>query len=256
MSRSNSPTSFLYDDKLITDHQFAMKYIKDRSEKANTIQNILAPITAQDEFIFDIQVADENASEVSELSDPFAELGGNIISSAESQQKRRLSKIEADVLVMNSFPPTHMKIQNELIREVEIPFPPQLDIDSILEGKIDDFEDENDADFFQQIKNSMEQVGIKAYNEDKKKSEDKEAIKKKSKQKKLQDDQEADSSSLMSGIWRMLDAASMDDDGFPITQPGYNFYRDKKLFVRPIEKTWTQKEEVRKKCEEWLKNLK
>jgi hypothetical protein len=85
MSRSNSPTSFLYDDKLITDHQFAMKYIKDRSEKANTIQNILAPITAQDEFIFDIQVADENASEVSELSDPFAELGGNIISSADQR---------------------------------------------------------------------------------------------------------------------------------------------------------------------------
>lgn len=54
----------------------------------------------------------------------------------------------------------------------------------------------------------------------------------------------------------ILDAASMDDDGFPITQPGYNFYRDKKLFVRPIEKTWTQKEEVRKKCEEWLKSLK
>lgn len=204
MSRSNSPTSFLYDDKLISDHNFAMKYIKERSEKASTIQNILAPITAQDEFIFDIPV-DDNASEVSELSDPFAELGGNIISSAESQQKRRLSKIEADVLVMNSFPATHMKIQNELIKEVEIPFPPQLDIDSILEGKRDsEFEDENDAEFFQQISESLDQVGIQKYNEEKKKSEDKEKNRQKTKQKRNQDDQEADSSSLMSGIWRML----------------------------------------------------
>lgn len=49
----------------------------------------------------------------------------------------------------------------------------------------------------------------------------------------------------------------MDDQGFPITQPGYNFFndREKKFFIRPMEKTWCQKEEVRKKCEEWLKNL-
>lgn len=48
----------------------------------------------------------------------------------------------------------------------------------------------------------------------------------------------------------------MENDGFPITQPGYNFYEDKKTVVDPAEKSWNQKEEVRKKCEDWLKNVK
>lgn len=48
----------------------------------------------------------------------------------------------------------------------------------------------------------------------------------------------------------------MDNDGFPITQPGYNFYEDKKGLTNPAEKTWNQKEEIRKKCEDWLKNVK
>jgi hypothetical protein len=54
----------------------------------------------------------------------------------------------------------------------------------------------------------------------------------------------------------ILDATSEDGEGFPITQPGYNFYEAKKTLVNPSEKTWNQKEEVRKKCEEWLKNVK
>lgn len=54
----------------------------------------------------------------------------------------------------------------------------------------------------------------------------------------------------------MLDATSEDGDGFPVTQAGYNFYEAKKTLVNPSEKTWNQKEEVRKKCEEWLKNVK
>jgi hypothetical protein len=53
-----------------------------------------------------------------------------------------------------------------------------------------------------------------------------------------------------------LDATSMENDGFNITQPGYNFYEDKRTLVNPAERTWNQKEEVRKKVEEWLKTLK
>lgn len=45
-------------------------------------------------------------------------------------------------------------------------------------------------------------------------------------------------------------------NGFPITQPGYNFYEDKKTLETPAEKSWNQKEQVRKKCEDWLKNVK
>lgn len=48
----------------------------------------------------------------------------------------------------------------------------------------------------------------------------------------------------------------MENDGFPITQPGYNSYEDKKTLMNTAESTWNQKEEIRKKCEDWLKNVK
>lgn len=53
----------------------------------------------------------------------------------------------------------------------------------------------------------------------------------------------------------MLDAASVEND-FPITQPGYHFYEDNASWVQPGEKTWNQNEAIRKKCEDWLKNVK
>jgi hypothetical protein len=71
---------------------------------------------------------------------------------------------------------------------------------------------------------------------------------------KTADDVPTDTNSL-SGIWRMLDAASVEND-FPITQPGYHFYEDNSSWVQPGEKTWNQKEAIRKKCEDWLKNVK
>lgn len=279
MSSSISPTSFFNNEKCSTDQ--LMWTIKDRIMRAHTVENILSPISSRDEYIFRSNPNaddDDDESQMSELSDPFAELGGNIISNAESNQKRRLSKIEADVLVMNSFPPAHMQIQTSLIDESKCSQFPSIDIDSIAETSPTDTilaDSESDIEFFQQISASLEQVGLKSHNE--KKAEDKEKQQRKSKGKKSGDDQDIDSSSLLSGIWRMLgefyienlesvddnyfksnlDAASMNDDGFPITQPGYNFFndREKRLFVRPMEKSWCQKEEVRKKCEEWLKSL-
>lgn len=280
MSSSISPTSFFNNEKCSTDQ--LMWTIKDRIMRAHTVENILSPISSRDEYIFRSNPNaddDDDESQMSELSDPFAELGGNIISNAESNQKRRLSKIEADVLVMNSFPPAHMRIQTSLIDESKSSQFPSIDIDSIAETSPTDTilaDSESDIEFFQQISASLEQVGLKSHNE--KKAEDKEKQQRKSKGKKSGDDQDIDSSSLLSGVWRMLgefcslvfdnnyknynynsipDAASMNDDGFPITQPGYNFFndREKRLFVRPMEKSWCQKEEVRKKCEEWLKSL-
>lgn len=53
----------------------------------------------------------------------------------------------------------------------------------------------------------------------------------------------------------MLDAASVEND-FPITQPGYHFYEDNSSWVQPGERTWNQKEAIRKKCEDWLKEIK
>lgn len=253
LSYSNSPMSFLDEDKFNSERLVALKYIKERIERAETVQNILAPITPQDEYIFDVARIDDDFSEVSDLSDPFAELGENIILSAESKQKRRLSKVEADLLVMNSFPAAHMEIQNKL---GALATPVELCIEKLMEANSDDDSDE-ESEAIQQVASSLNQVGLKSYKEEKKKTDDKEKLRQKTRAKPAKtQEQDLEANSLLSGVWRMLDAASMDEDGFPITQLGYNFYEDKRTLIDPSEKSWGQKEEVRKKCEDWLKNVK
>lgn len=207
MSESNSPTSIFNTEKCPADQ--LLWTIKERISRAHTIENILSPISSRDEYIFrtNPNVDDDDASQISELSDPFQELGGNIISNAENNQKRRLSKLEADVLVMNSFPSAHMQIQASLIESGGLEnsfFSPDIHVE-IVAGADASFDDsESDVEFFQQISTTMDQVGIKSYKEDKKKNEDREKQRQKLKSKKSLDDQDIDSSSLLSGIWRML----------------------------------------------------
>lgn len=197
---SNSPMSFLDEDKYNSDRLLALKYIKERIERSTTVQNILAPITPQDEYIFDVARVDGNTSDISELSDPFAELGGNIV----MQQKRRLSKVEADVLVMNSFPPTHMEVQNELIAEMSLVEAPQLDVERIL-AEVSEDESEK-SEVFDQVTSALNQVGLKVYKEEKRKSDEKDKIRQKTRPKKMksQEEQDMEASSMLSGIWRML----------------------------------------------------
>lgn len=208
---SNSLISFLDEDKYNSERLLALKYIRDRVERASTIQNILAPITAQEEFIFDVaraNVGRDNLSEVSELSDPFAELGENIIMSAEHKQKRRLSKVEADVLVMNSFPAAHMEIQNEIVTEMKLGSQfPLLNVRQVMEGGIKDGDNDADSDTFEQVSSSLQQVGLKVYKEEKKRRESRVVeTRQKSRQKKTKtaEEQDMEANSLLSGIWRLL----------------------------------------------------
>lgn len=205
---SNSLISFLDEDKYNSERLLALKYIKERIERASTVQNILAPITPQDEFIFDVARATaDNLSEVSELSDPFAELGENIIINAENKQKRRLSKVEADVLVMNSFPSTHMEIQNEIVAEMSlISQAPQLDVGRIMEDRSDDG-DSDESEIIHQVACSLEEVGLRVYKEEKRKTESRQnesRQKQRPKKTKTQEEQDMEANSLLSGIWRML----------------------------------------------------
>lgn len=201
--------SFLDEDKYNSERLLAWKYIKERVERASTVQNILAPITPQDEYIFDVARVDDTASEVSELSDPFAELGGNIVLSAENKQKRRLSKVEADVLIMNSFPSAHMDVQNEIAAEMGLLHPPQLDIEKIMESKSEEDEDD-DSETFKQVACALEQIGLQGYKEKKKKTTENEKSRQKPKKTKSQEAQDAEANSLLSGIWRMLGEFSND----------------------------------------------
>lgn len=194
--------SFLDEDKFNSERLLALKYISERVERASTVQNILAPITPQEEYIFDVARVDDAASEISELSDPFAELGGNIVLSAENKQKRRLSKVEADVLVMNSFPSSHMEVQNEIAAEMGLLQPPPLDIEKIMESKADD-ETDDESDSFNQIACALQQIGLKGYKDKKKKSTEGDKSRQKPKKTKSQEE-DADANSFLSGIWRML----------------------------------------------------
>ena len=207
MSGSNSLISFLDEDKYNSERLLALKYIKDRIERASTVENILAPITPQDEYIFDVVKIDDGASEASELSNPFAELGENIVVITEHKQKRRLSKVEADVLVMNSFPPTHMEIQNELAVELNFDIPPQLDIAKIMQATEED-ETDDEIDVLEEVTSALDQVGLKAYKEEKRKAEEREKIrggqKAKPKKTKTQEEKDCEASSMLSGIWRLL----------------------------------------------------
>jgi hypothetical protein len=208
---SNSLISFLDEDKYNSERLLALKYIRERVERASTVHNILAPITPQDEFIFDVARANDNMSEVSQLSDPFAELGGNIIMSAENKQKRRLSKVEADVLVMNSFPATHMQIQNEIVAEMSLMSSsqvPMLDIAKIMENNQSSDEEDDGSEIFQ-IASALEQVGLKVYKE-RKQTESRQndsRQKQRPKKTKTQEEQDMEANSMLSGVWRMLGEA-------------------------------------------------
>lgn len=205
MSGSNSLNSFLDEDKYNSERLLALKYIKERVERATTVHNILAPITPQDEYIFEIPKGEDEDTN-SELSDPFAELGENIVLSAENKQKRRLSKVEADVLIMNSFPKTHMEIQSELAAELRLDQIPQLDIEEIMQCKFEN-EAEEEQDVINQVAASFDQVGLNVYKEEKRKFEEREKIrgqKPKPKKTKTKEELDLEANSMLSGIWRML----------------------------------------------------
>lgn len=60
-------------------------------------------------------------------------------------------------------------------------------------------------------------------------------------------------SKSMSGIWRMLDGESV-ENGFPITEIGYNVFDDKRLgWLNREDLSWDDREAVKVKCEKWIK---
>lgn len=57
----------------------------------------------------------------------------------------------------------------------------------------------------------------------------------------------------LSGIWRLLEGESV-DNGFPITEIGYNILKDERLsWLHREDLTMEKREEIRLKCEQWMK---
>lgn len=52
----------------------------------------------------------------------------------------------------------------------------------------------------------------------------------------------------------MLDGQSV-ENGFPITEIGYNLLNDRRLdWLLREDIPWNEKEKVKKKCEQWIKS--
>lgn len=57
----------------------------------------------------------------------------------------------------------------------------------------------------------------------------------------------------ISGIWRLLDGGSV-ENGFPITEIGYNILKEERLgWLHREDLTFEKREEIRLKCEQWMK---
>lgn len=59
----------------------------------------------------------------------------------------------------------------------------------------------------------------------------------------------------LSEVWRMLDAQST-SNGFPVSPIKYNVFDDHRMtWLKREAGDWKEREESRKKCEDWLKKL-
>ena len=165
---------------------------------------------------------------------------------------------------MNSFPPKHLQIIDEIIKEKseasnEIRKNEEInDKDSeSLNLEIDVNNTEADVEFYENIRQIIDSVGLHLYEEEKRKKDDQEKLRQKTRPKKSTQEENLETNSI-SAIWRMLEAASV-SNGFPLTQPGYNFFEDNKNCADWIRRkeagSWDDNEEIRKKCENWLKNM-
>lgn len=57
----------------------------------------------------------------------------------------------------------------------------------------------------------------------------------------------------LSGIWRLLDGESV-ENGFPVTEIGYNILKEERLgWLHREDLTFEKREEIRLKCEQWMK---
>ncbi|XP_055703897.1 uncharacterized protein LOC129802243 [Phlebotomus papatasi] len=207
-------------------------------------------------------LSDDSKSDCSKLSDPFSDMEEKI--TPQDNGKRRMTKIEADIMLMSSFTPNFMSIQREMLEKL----PPDSAIcaDFATHRNYTYLDRRQPKECDEQIKLKIQEMltscGIKSpvisrasespdkptstaapspldmYNQMQGKSP-------------LSD---ADNNSL-SAVWRMLEAQSV-ENGFPVTPFGYNVFEDKRLeWMTRRDSSWNDREQVREKCENWLKNI-
>ncbi|XP_062563884.1 uncharacterized protein LOC134226853 [Armigeres subalbatus] len=202
---------------------------------------------------------DDAASEYSTLSEPFSDLDESYI--LLDQRKKKSDGDDRDEMLLNQFTPEFRRAYDEMMlarlegREEEEP-----------EFLVDEGERESEPEhallledpgelspqFKEMIDDLLKKSELNYHLEEKKKRD---AQKKKDRRVRRTTSTESfgipDTDSL-SGIWRMLDAVSV-DNGFPMSHNYYNLYDDRRFeWLTRDEVPWDEIEASRKKCEQWL----
>lgn len=175
-----------------------------------------------------------------------------------------MSKLESDTLLMSSFTPDFMRVQEELLGEKEKKNPMRICSEELGTKSYEylvDMPQEQD----EKLKNMMEELmrGCRLPSPPPLAPEQEEQAGMRPKgggspENKFQGKTlagEIDETNSLSEVWRMLEAQST-SNGFPVSPIGYNVFDDKRMgWLRRATGTWSEQEASRKKCEEWLKKL-
>ncbi|XP_058126326.1 uncharacterized protein LOC131285594 [Anopheles ziemanni] len=226
-----------------------------RRQFAENIFQILRPLSAS-EMPRSCPV-DGESSECSALSDPFSDLDESYV--LLDQRKKKPGVDETDeLLLMNQFTPEFRSAYDELAgqeplsaRSPEQPIPCQTCQDDPAAGfspKFRSFIDE-----------MLRKCDLQHHQEEKRRREQQQAQQRK-KQGRVRTVVSEESfcpveTDSLSGIWRMLDAVSENEQElFTTTGPHYDLYYDRRFaWMTRDEIAWDQIEASKKKCEQWLK---
>ncbi|XP_055693562.1 uncharacterized protein LOC129795989 [Lutzomyia longipalpis] len=200
----------------------------------------------------------------SKLSDPFSDMEEKIVPQA-AAGKRRMTKIEADCMLMSSFTPNFMSVQKEMLNELQTDEVICSDFQTKRNYTYLDRREpkESDERIRRRIQDMLTSCGIKSPAPVSRATESPDKPLSTGAPSPLEmyamlqgksPMSDADNSSL-SAVWRMLDAQSV-ENGFPVTPFGYNVFEDKRLeWMTRKESSWNDREDIREKCENWLKNI-
>lgn len=242
------------------------------AEKHLEIQNYLRGLDAE-------LLEKDNADAHSDLSDPFSDMGDSEFAKPACKKVRekwrlfrcqfrlkrnlpilqRMSKLESDTLLMSSFTPEFMRVQEEMLKSVE-GGPQRIykeDLGTRSYDYLVDMPHESDEKLKEMVENMLSNCRLPSpppeVEEDPSKPRGTLSPENKIMGKSpLGDFNETNS---LSEVWRLLEAQST-SNGFPVSPMGYNVFDDKRMgWLRRETGTWGEQEASRKKCEEWLKNL-
>ncbi|GAB0097867.1 hypothetical protein DMENIID0001_135450 [Sergentomyia squamirostris] len=214
-----------------------------------------------DDLSDDLSEDKEDSDSCSKLSDPFSDMEEKV--TPVYSGKRRMTKIESDMLMMSSFTPNFMSVQRDMIKSLPSHSSICSEFDNVRNYTYLDRRQPKDSDnvIKEKIQEMLSLCGIKSpaisrasESPEKPPTADPSPLDMYAQFQGKSPLSDADNNSL-SAVWRMLEAQSV-ENGFPVTPFGYNVFEDKRLdWMTRKDSSWNDREQIREKCENWLKNL-